>query len=282
MNGAYMTHPFLTRGGLPRVFAHRGLVGRMPNGNEMADNSRMSIAAAQAIGVRYLEIDVHLTRDGVVVICHDDDLQRIAGDPRLVADLSFAEFKELLADRGGLISLRDALESFPEMHFNVDIKSASAATPAGEIAGQFCDRVLITSFSDARRQEALEAAARVARELRSNSETTLSGSSHQAVHRPASSPGYGGILRIVLATKFGGKRAQAKALAGFDALQIPVKQGPVRVVTPKLIAAAHRSGVEVHVWTINDPAEMRALVELGVDGIITDRADVAVETLGLG
>lgn len=273
MNGAYMTHPFLTRGGLPRVFAHRGLVGRMPDGNEMADNTRMSIAAAQAIGVRYLEIDVHITSDGVVVICHDDDLQRIAGDPRLVADLSFAEFETLMAKRGGLISLREALEAFPDMQFNVDIKSAAAAEPAGEIAGEFCDRVLLTSFSDSRRLAALNAAARVARSVRDSG-----GSQEAAV--PASSPGYGGILRIVLATRFGSKRAQAKALAGFDALQIPVKQGPVRVLTPKLIAAAHRAGVEVHVWTINDPGEMRELVALGVDGIITDRADLAVEVLG--
>jgi glycerophosphoryl diester phosphodiesterase len=60
-----------------------------------------------------------------------------------------------------------------------------------------------------------------------------------------------------------------------------VKQGPVRVVTPKLIAVAHRAGVEVHVWTINDQSEMRELVALGVDGIITDRADLAIEALGL-
>lgn len=269
-----MTHPFLTRGGLPRVFAHRGLVGRMPDGSQMADNTRMSIAAAQAIGVRYLEIDVHLTKDGIVVICHDDDLQRIAGDPRAVADLSFAEFEALLEHRGGLISLRDALEAFPDMQFNVDIKAEAAAVPAGEIAGEFCDRVLITSFSDSRRLAALGAAARVAREVRDSGGTQKS-----AV--PASSPGYGGILRIVLATRFGTRRAQAKALAGFDALQIPVKQGPVRVVTPKLIAVAHRAGVEVHVWTINDQSEMRELVALGVDGIITDRADLAIEALGL-
>lgn len=269
-----MTHPFLTRGGLPRVFAHRGLVGQMPDGSQMADNTRMSIAAAQAIGVRYLEIDVHLTNDGVVVICHDDDLLRIAGDPRNVAELSFAEFEALLANRGGLISLRDALEAFPDMQFNVDIKSEAAAVPAGEIAGEFCDRVLLTSFSDSRRLAALAAAARVARAARE-----AGGGQESAA--PASSPGYGGILRIVLATRFGTKRAQAKALTGFDALQIPVKQGPVRVVTPKLIAAAHRAGVEVHVWTINDPADMRELVALGVDGIITDRADLAIETLGL-
>ena len=75
-------------------------------------------------------------------------------------------------------------------------------------------------------------------------------------------------------------RLLARALAGVDALQVPERQGRLRVVTPRLIAAAHRHGVEVHVWTVNDPEEMRRLVEMGVDGIVTDRADVALEVLG--
>lgn len=266
-----MTHPFLTRGGLPRVFAHRGLVRALPDGSQMADNTRMSLAAAAAAGANYLEIDCHLTRDGVVVLCHDADLARIAGDPRAVSQVTFSEFSSLLSTRGGLISLRDALESFPEMNFNIDMKSDEVAEPAGEIAGEFCERVLITSFSDERRQRALDAAARSARSFSEG---------NAGVRVPASSPGSRGILRIVLATRFGSVRAQARAFAGFDAVQIPVKQGPVRVLTPKLIAAAHREGVEVHVWTINDPVQMRELVDLGVDGIITDVADLALDTLG--
>ena len=70
-----------------------------------------------------------------------------------------------------------------------------------------------------------------------------------------------------------------RAFAGIDALQIPVKQGPVKVLSPGLLRAAHAHGVEVHIWTVNEPAQIRELVELGVDGIITDRTDVAVAAL---
>ena len=74
--------------------------------------------------------------------------------------------------------------------------------------------------------------------------------------------------------------AIARAFAGLDALQIPERQGPIRVLSPRIIAAAHRHGVEVHVWTVNDPVRMRELVNLGVDGIITDRTDLAIAEFG--
>ena len=74
-------------------------------------------------------------------------------------------------------------------------------------------------------------------------------------------------------------RLAARAFAGIDALQVPERQGGVRIVTPRLIAAAHRHEVEVHVWTVNRPEEMLRLVAMGVDGIVTDRADVAIATL---
>ncbi len=124
------------------------------------------------------------------------------------------------------------------------------------------DRVLITSFSDDRRREALAAASRAGPGI-----------------RPATSAGTRTITRVLAALASRSDRLVRRALAGVDALQVPERQRRLRIVTPRLIAAAHRHDVEVHVWTVNDPAEMRRLIDLGVDGIVTDRADVALATL---
>jgi len=128
------------------------------------------------------------------------------------------------------------------------------------------DRVLLTSFSDANRTRALAAAERVAGGI-------------AGAERPATSPGRGALIRVLRSVHFGSRRSQALALERFDALQIPERQGPLRVLSPRLIEAAHLAGVEVHVWTVNDPARMKQLVDLGVDGIITDRADLALDAL---
>ncbi|WP_306341994.1 glycerophosphodiester phosphodiesterase family protein, partial [Escherichia coli] len=106
-----------------------------------------------------------------------------------------------------------------------------------------------TSFSDERRRAAL-AAARAA----------------GAAVSPATSPGSRTVARLVAAHAVGLRGIVRRLLAGLDAVQIPERQGPVRVVTPGLVRAAHAAGVEVHVWTVNDPADMRRLLDLGVDG----------------
>ena len=86
-------------------------------------------------------------------------------------------------------------------------------------------------------------------------------------------------IRVLASVHLVSRRAQGRAFEGLDALQIPERQGPVRVLSPRLIEAAHLAGVEVHVWTVNDPARMKQLIDLGVDGIITDRADLALDAL---
>jgi glycerophosphoryl diester phosphodiesterase len=94
--------------------------------------------------------------------------------------------------------------------------------------------------------------------------------------RPATSAGRDTLIQILLAVTFGWRRRAARLLHDLDALQIPERQGPVPVLSRRLVEAAHRHGVEVHVWTVNDPADMRRLLAQGVDGIVTDRADVAL------
>lgn len=258
-----MTHPWFEGVARPRILAHRGLVTPADARDGIVENSFAAVAHAHSAGIRYVESDCHRTADGVVVLFHDDDLSRVTGDPRKIADVTLRELEQLMNGRGGLITLAQALDAFPTLRFNLDVKAADAATGVGATVAAHGDRVLVTSFSDPRRAAALEAAVTAERGI-----------------RPATSGGRSTIARVVAAAAARSDRLLARALAGVDALQVPQRHGRVRVLTPRLISAAHRHGVEVHVWTVNDPDEMRRLVALGVDGIVTDRADVALEVLG--
>lgn len=250
-----MTHPYLVGTPHPRVLAHRGLA--RPE-EQLADNSFAAIAAAHAAGAAYVESDCHVTADGHVVLFHDDTLERITGDRRRIAEVTLRELEELMADRGGLATLAQTLESFPTTRFNLDVKAEGAAHGVGRQVAEHAHRVLVTSFSDRRRLAALAAAGPA---------------------RPATSPGSATIARLLLAVRLGLRPWATRLLRGVDALQIPERQGPIRVLTPRLIRWAHDAGVEVHVWTVNDPRRMVELAAMGVDGIVTDRADVALETL---
>lgn len=254
-----MTHPYFRSAAHPRVLAHRGLA----TGAGVQENSYAAVRAACDAGAQYVESDCHLTRDGHVILFHDDDLHRVTGDPRLVADVDLAELARLMDSQGGLLTLNDALVDFPEARFNLDVKAAAAAGPVGALVAPHAERVLVTSFSDARRRAALDAAAAASAPL-----------------SPATSAGSQTIARLLAGLLLRSDRMIRRALAGIDALQIPERQGSVRILSPRLLAAAHRHGVEVHVWTVNDPAEMRRLAAMGVDGIVTDRADVALDVLG--
>ncbi len=172
------------------------------------------------------------------------------------------ELEALMSARGGLITLTQALETFPEVRFNLDVKAKDAAAEVGRLVGPHAHRVLLTSFSDDRRRAALAAAETASRGI-----------------RPATSAGTGTIARVLSALATRSPHLMRRALTGVDALQVPERHGRLRIVTPRLIAAAHRHGVEVHVWTVNDPADMRRLVGMGVDGLVTDRADLALELL---
>lgn len=254
-------HPWFTASATPRVLAHRGLVTAQAAAEGMAENSFAAVAAAHAAGVAYVESDCHLTADGTVVLFHDADLSRVTGDPRALSEVTAAELEDLMGDRGGLITLAQALDAFGSLRFNIDVKADAAAVPAGEIVAEHADRVLLTSFSDRRRRTALAAAA-------------------AAGGTPATSAGSRTIAAVAAAVAAGVRPAARRLLRDIDALQVPERRGRVRVLTPRLLEVAHEAGVEVHVWTVNDADDMHRLTGAGVDGIVTDRADVAMAAIG--
>lgn len=249
-----MTHPYFTATS-PRVLAHRGLVAV---GDGHSPNTFAAFAAAHAAGVEYIESDCHVTSDGVVVLFHDETLESITGDPRRVDQVTSREMERQLADLGGLVTLEQAFDAFPHVRFNIDVKTAAAAIPAGRIIAGHADRTLITSFADAHRMAALEAALPA---------------------RPATSAGRETIIRVLAAVSLRAEGWMLRLLAEIDALQIPERRGPIRVLSPRLVDYARAAGAEVHVWTVNDADRMRELVRAGVDGIVTDRADEALRAL---
>lgn len=237
----------------PRILAHRGLAVDVP------ENTLASFAAALAQGALYIETDVHASRDGQAMIAHDESLERVAGVTGAVAEFTADELHEL--DLGGghrMPTLTEALLAFPEARFNIDVKSAGAAvaiaravTDAGAL-----DRVLITSFSSARRATTVRLLPGVA--------------------SSASAPRF--VLILILA-KLGILPVVPWAVRGVDAVQVPTRAGRLSVATLRVIRALHRAGLEIHIWTVNDPSEMERLLGLGVDGIVTDRADLAFDML---
>jgi glycerophosphoryl diester phosphodiesterase len=234
----------------PRVLAHRGLALEAP------ENTMLAFLKALSIGVDYLETDVHVSSDGVAVVAHDHDLTRVAGRPERVDELTMAELREVRLGEGqGFCSLAEVLDSFPDARFNIDIKcdAAVASTVKAITDARAAQRVLIASFEGRRRRRAVKQIPGVA---------TSASSAGSAVAFVAASLGLRAVVRW--------------ALRNVDAVQLPHRFKGVRIVTPRLVAAVHAAGAEVHVWTINSEPEMTQLLELGVDGIVTDRADIAI------
>jgi glycerophosphoryl diester phosphodiesterase len=235
------------------VLAHRGLALEAP------ENTLLSFAAAVGLGATHIETDVHASSDGVAMVAHDADLARVAGLPGMLGDRTAAELREVDLGHGqGFASLAEALDVFPETRFNIDIKSADAVGPtvAAVRAARATRRVLLTSFSERRRGAAVRALSGVA---------TSASSSVFAAALAAGRVGATPLLR--------------RLLRDIDAVQIPESYSGVRIVTRRTVSQLHSAKVEVHVWTVNDASDMHRLLDLGVDGIVTDRADMALGVL---
>jgi glycerophosphoryl diester phosphodiesterase len=236
----------------PIPFAHRG-------GAAVGDeNSMAAFERSVAAGYRYLETDVHATSDGVSVAFHDNNLVRMLGRRGRIEDLSWPDVRSLRVGGAPAVpALAELLEAFPECRFNVDLKADSAVDPTIEALWKLNarDRVLLASFSDRR--------IRWARRVCGPRQATSLGQRETAILRLASLHG----------------RGFAGFVPSVAAAQVPVRYAGVRVVDARFIQHAHRLGMQVHVWTIDDPAEMRELLDLGVDGIMTDRIEVLRDVL---
>ncbi len=245
--------PFLDDGGPVLAFAHRGgarhpdLVGR--------ENTMAAFRHAEALGYRYLETDVHLTRDGVLVAFHDALLDRVSDGVGSIADLDTAGLARVRVAGEQVPTLAEVVEAFPEARFNLDLKADAAVAPLAAFVTErgLEDRVLVGSFSW-RRLHRFRA---------------LAGPRVPTSAAPVEVAAY-----VVLPGRLARRLAPHVA-----ALQVPHRLRRLPVTTAALVRRAHRVGVQVHVWTVDDPDEMRLLLEHGVDGLMTDRTDLLAALL---
>lgn len=236
----------------PRAFAHRGWhVGELAG----VENTAASFRRAFDEGYRYLETDVRATADGQLIVFHDATLDRVTDRKGAIAELPWTTVRQ--ARVGGtepIPLLAELLEELPDAFFNIDAKSAGAVAPLAKliIESGAGDRVCLGSFSDHRLS--------VLRELVGPSVATALG--------PRA------LFRLVRASALR-RQFRTKAVAA----QVPLSYQGVPIVTPRMLTTARAAGMEVHVWTINDSDEMRRLLAMGVDGIMTDRPELLREVL---
>lgn len=277
--------PYFTTG-RPVALAHRGFA---PDGGE---NSMAAFDAAVALGCAYVETDVHATADGVVVAFHDESLDRVTDAEGRVGDLPWEVVRAAHITGGHPIpTLEELLLRHRQLRVNIDLKADAAVEPTVELVERLAahDRVLLTSFDDGRRQRALDLLGRrVATSAGERRTAMMWGASRLLVLAAAvgvvTAEGAGGRLarpgrRVATPLEQRAAGVVRWAARGIDAYQVPEHFRGLRVVDEAFLEAAHLVGAHVHVWTVNDPADMERLLDLGVDGIVTDRADLLVEVL---
>jgi glycerophosphoryl diester phosphodiesterase len=233
------SHPYLDTPH-PIAFAHRGGVGEHP------ENTLPAFEHAVDLGFRYLETDVHATADGVLVAFHDEHLGRTCGIDAEIGDLSWSELSEVRVEGEAPIPrLGDLLMQFPEARFNIDAKADGAIEELVAVIQrtESLDRVCLASFSSRR-----------LRKLRKLLGPGL-----------LTNVGPVGIVVLSVFGRLPGSHPQAA--------QVPPSQGWYTVVDERFVRNAHRAGIPVHVWTIDEPGEMHRLLDLGVDGIMTDQPE---------
>ena len=215
-----------------RSLAHRG-------GPRVAGEHDAGLPGAVDLGYRYIETDVHLTADGVLVAFHDDRLDRVTDRVGVISELPYEEVAKARVDGSEPIPLfEDLLASFPDIRINVDPKNDNTVVPLARILvdRKAIDRVCIGAFSDRR----------------------IDRMRYLCGPDLCTSMGPRRVARLMAATQPAARRVSRPRFAA-AAAQVPTRQGRLPLVTPAFIEGAHRAGVEVHVWTIDDPAEMATL-----------------------
>lgn len=240
----------------PIAFAHRG--GAL----EKFENTWSSFSHAHDLGYRYLETDVHASSDGVVLAIHDPFLHRVSDRHGLVREMTWQQLSGIRLDGNEPIPrLDELLAAWPDARWNIDVKHDTAADPLIETLRRTdaVDRVCVTSFSDRR-------LARIRRALGPKLCTALGPAA-------VSSLRFASVLPAAAATPM------IAPLVRFGAAQVPVRRGWLPLIDDRFVRTAHRARLQVHVWTVNDEATMSRLLDLGVDGIMTDRPTVLKRVL---
>jgi glycerophosphoryl diester phosphodiesterase len=249
----------VARGGI-LAFAHRGGAGHP----ELAglENTMHAFQHAVALGYRYLETDVHATSDGQLLAFHDPVLERMTGSPERIEDRTYDELRSMLVGGREVIPrLVDLFEAFPAARFNVDLKTSGTVDPMVDLLVRTGahDRVCVGAFDE-----------RVLRRFRRRL-------ADRGSHPVATCCGV--VSAATLLLRGPGRRLQPLLRDSGAAFQVPVRRGRLRVVDRHFVRNAHALGRHVHVWTVDARAEMEHLLDLGVDGLITDRTDLLRDVL---
>ncbi|MBI5963605.1 MAG: glycerophosphodiester phosphodiesterase [Chloroflexi bacterium] len=252
----------------PLVIAHQGGDGLWPG------DTLFAYQKAAELGVDVLEMDIHITKDGVLILMHDEAVDRTTDGTGEIESVTLAELKQLDAgydwtpDEGKtfpfrgqgitVTTLEEVFQTFPEKLMTIEIKKSNASMikPFCDLIRQYNmqDKVITASFYDDKLKEFRKECPEVATSSAKNETTVF----------------------VLLSKVF---------LAGFYSpdfvsLQVPEESGGITVMTESFVRASHSRGLAVEVWTINDPETMKKLIEWGVDGIMTDRPDLMIELLG--
>jgi glycerophosphoryl diester phosphodiesterase len=233
-------------GPLPLAFAHRGFA---PDGTE---NSMAAFERAVGLGFRYLETDVQVTADGVALAFHDATLDRVTDRTGRIDRLPWTAVRAArIAGREPIPLLTDLLAAWPDARINLDVKSRRAIAPTVDAIRRTgsLGRVCVGAFSSAR-------IAAVRRALGPDLCTSLG-------------------PRAVAQLRLPGRLPRTTARCA----QVPATIGARPFVDARYLDRAHALGLQVHAWTVNDTAAMNRLLDLGVDGLITDRADLLRDVL---
>lgn len=249
----------------PIRFAHRGSCILWP------ENTMAAFQGAVDLGYRYIETDIHVTRDGTIVTFHDHRLDRLTDGSGQIGNWEWKELRKLdaaynfnpeadypLRGKGVQIpSLEEVMTTFPNIMLNIDLKQKGIEQILADFIQRhnFSDRVLVASFHDRRTRRFRKITSR-------------------AGIKVATSAGLWNAIAFWVLSRF----KQVFNIHA-DALQVPYRMKGVTVVDKKMAEAAHEAGKHIHVWGVNEKEEMHALLELGVDGIITDRPDLLDEVI---
>jgi glycerophosphoryl diester phosphodiesterase len=239
-------------GPTPLAMAHRG------GAIEHLENTMPAFEACVQLGYRYLETDVRATADGVLVVFHDPGLERVTDSSGRIDQLTWSQVAQArIGGREPILRLEDLLGAWPDVRFNLDIKAAGVVAPLVRLIRRLriTDRICLASFSDAR-------IAAVRRLLGPTVCTALGPRGVAALRLASYRPRAAGLVRI-----------QA------GCAQVPLQLGGRALVDERFVAAAHALGLQVHVWTVDTPQDASAMLDLGVDGIMTDRPAMLREVL---